>query len=177
MNLEWKKIKEEKYKAGFRGMIKKTFILPDGSEASYDIYDYGNVASTIALTSDNKVIMVRMFRPGPEKIITELPAGFIEEGEDPEETAERELLEETGYSGDFEFLGSVIDDAYSNSIRYTYLAKNCKKVQEPSRDKLEFMEVVEMSLDEFRNHIRSGQITDTESGYMALDKLGLLGFN
>ncbi len=54
------------------------------------------------------------------------------------------------------------------------MAKNCKKVKEPKREFDEFMEIVEMSLEEFREHLRSGQLSDVELGYLALDHLKLL---
>lgn len=174
MKLQWKKIKEEPYKAGRYRMVKTTFVLPGGEEAIYDLRDQGITASVVGLTQENKVVLVKIFRPGPEKVLAEIPGGFVDEGEDPQKAAERELLEETGYSGELELAGSTIDDAYSNLVRYVYVARNCQKVKEPEREFDEFMEVVEVSLEEFRDHLRSGQLTDAELGYLALDYLKLL---
>lgn len=156
-------------------MLKKTFILPNGQTAEYDIKDNGQTVCVLAFTSDNKIILEKVFRPGPEKILMEMPGGFVDEGEDPNKAISRELLEETGYSGDFEFVGTVIDDAYSNCIRNIFIGKNCKKVQDPKPEfDEENMEIFEMSLDDFKKHLRSGQLTDTEAGFMALDFLKLL---
>jgi ADP-ribose pyrophosphatase len=119
-------------------------------------------------------VLVKVFRPGPEKVIMEMPGGFVKKGEDPTTAAKRELLEETGYSGDFELVGETLDDAYSNAVRYCFVATNCKKVQEPQWEDDEESEVVEMTLDDFRAHLRSGQLTDIEIGYLALDHLNLL---
>jgi ADP-ribose pyrophosphatase len=175
MELEWRKIKEEKFKVSpHRRMLKKTFILPDGVEATYDLLDVGKTSSVLGFTPENNVILTKIFRPGPEKVLVEIPGGWVEEGEDPEKAAERELLEETGYRGDLEFVGTSIDDAYSNCIRYIYVAKNCQRIKEVNREFDEFMDVIEMPLKDFRTHLRSGELTDTELGYLALDYLDLL---
>lgn len=156
-------------------MIRKTFILPNGKEMDYDTRDEGKTVCVLAITPNNNVLLVKVFRPGPEKILMEMPGGFVDKGEDPDKAVSRELLEETGYSGDFEFVGPVIDDAYSNCEKNVFVAKNCKKVQDskPEEDE-EDMEIVEISLNEFKKHLRSGQLTDVEAGFMGLDYLKLL---
>lgn len=176
MNLSWKKIKEEKYKAGYRKLVKRTFLLPNGVEANYDLLDDGNDLCILALTPDNKVVLSKVFRPGPEKVLLEMPAGMLHEGEDPKKKADDELLEETGYKGKMEFIGTLIHDAYSNKIRYCFVAKNCVKIQEPTttEEDEKFVEVVEMSVSDFRKHLKSGELTDVEVGYLALDYLDLL---
>lgn len=169
-----KKTKEEPYKAGWRKMIRKTSTLLNGQVADYDTRDDGRCVSVLVLTPENKVVLVKVFRPGPEKVLIEIPGGFINKDEEPIEAAKRELLEEIGYSGDFELVGETIDDAYSNCIRYGVVVRNAKKVQEPEWEEDEESEIVEMDLKEFRNHLRSGQLTDVEMGYLALDYLKLL---
>jgi ADP-ribose pyrophosphatase len=96
--------------------------------------------------------------------------------EDKIKKAEDELLEETGYKGKIEFAGTAVHDAYSSKIRHVFIAKNCIKVSEPrtTEEDEKFVEIIEMSLEDFRKHLRSGQLTDVESGYLALDYLGLL---
>ena len=168
---EWEIIKEEPYRAGYRKMIKRFFKLPDGRIVDFDIKQEGPAACVLALTRDNDVVLARQFRPGPKKILMELPGGGINPGEEAEEGIKRELLEETGYSGNFQFIGTTLDCAYSTMVRYNYLATNCKKIQEPKNEENEFIEVVELPLKEFKKILRSGQITDVESGYLCLDFL------
>jgi 8-oxo-dGTP pyrophosphatase MutT (NUDIX family) len=174
MNLEWKKIKEESYKAGWRKMLRKTFVLPNGETADYDILDEKVAVHMVALTPENKVILEKTFRPGTEKIFLDMPAGYVNKNETPKDAASRELLEETGLQGDVELAGISTDDAYRNTERYTFVFKNCKKVQTPRLEGDETFEFVEMDIETFRKHLSSGLVTHAESGYIALDYLKLL---
>lgn len=61
----------------------------------------------LALTTDRGVVLVRQYRPGPDRVLDELPDGGIEPGEAPEEAAAWELREESGYSGRLEIVGST----------------------------------------------------------------------
>lgn len=65
-------------------------------------------------------------------------------------------------------------DAHSTGVLYAFVATGCKKVGEINADDFEFIEVVELSLTEFREHLRSGQLTDIDVGYIGLDYLNLL---
>jgi ADP-ribose pyrophosphatase len=60
----WEKLNETPYKAGFRRMINKEFKLPNGKIADFDIKHEGEVVSVLAITSENKVLLSRQFRPG-----------------------------------------------------------------------------------------------------------------
>jgi ADP-ribose pyrophosphatase len=125
-------------------------------------------------TKDKKVILAKQFRPGPGKVFNELPSGGIEKKESLEEAIQRELLEETGYIGKIEYVGKSYADGYSNMIHHCFVAIDCEKVAEQKLDEGEFVEVVLLSLKEFRELLRSGDMTDIQSGYMGLDFLGLL---
>ena len=68
-------------------------------------------AAILALTPENRVLIVRQYRPAVERYMLELPSGLVDPGETPEETARRELLEETGYEAEsLEVLGSMFPD-------------------------------------------------------------------
>lgn len=124
----------------------------------------------MAITKDQKVVLAKQFRPGPEKVFLELPGGGVE----TEEAIHRELLEETGYVGKIEFVCSVPLCAYSTGRRYVFVATDCEKIYDQKLDDSEFVEVEEMELNDFRNHLRNGQLSDVQVGYLGLDFLGLL---
>lgn len=178
MDINWTKLKEEKYQAGHRKMIKRTYKLPNSETASYDIVDFGAGVCVLALTPEKQVITVKVYRPGPEKILRELPGGFVDEGFTPEEAMKKELLEETGYAGDFKFIGTSYQDAYTTTFRYNFVATNCKKVQEPELESDERGMVTELlSIEEFIRHLKTGEMTGTETGYIGLIELGYLKYS
>lgn len=158
----------------WRKVEEVIFKLPNG--ATYDAYIKVErpCVNVVGITVDNKVVLVKQYRPGPKEILEELPGGLIEDGEDPGVAARREFVEETGYDGDFAFAGTCIDDAYSTLVRTCYVATNCKKVGEVQSAIVEQTEVVLLTVPEFRKHLRTGKLTDTEMGYIGLDYLSLL---
>lgn len=173
---DWEEIsREEVFKKYRRGIEKKVFRLPSGKEADFYLNSGGDSIACLALTKDNQVILVKQFRPGPNKILLEIPGGGFEENETPEQAMKRELLEETGYKGSVKFVTSVLPTAYATYRKNALIATDCEKIAEPKlEDNGEELEVVLMSIDEFRAHIRTGQMTDVEISYLCLDQLGLL---
>ena len=171
----WKELKREQFFKKYSRVIERVdYKLPNGTETDFYIKKEGPAAAIFAMTENEEVILARQFRPGPGRVLNELPGGFIEPGENALEAIQREFLEETGYEGAFTEIGTCLDDAYSTMERHCFVATNCKKVSEPQNTDTEQTELVHMSLSEFRKQLRSGQMTDIEVGYLALDYLGLL---
>ena len=157
-----------------RKIEKVIYKLPDGKESDFYLKKEGPAVGILALTKDNQVVLVKQFRPGPNEILDEMPGGFVEQSETPEQAAERELLEETGYKGVAKFVSVTFDCAYSTMNRYCVVVTDCEKIAEQNLDKTEFAEVVLMPLNLFRELLKSGRNTDVEVGYIGLDYLGLL---
>lgn len=173
--IPWKKNKQKTVFNKYSKKIEKvTFSLPDGREDDYYLLENGRAVAVLAMTINNEIILTRQYRPGPNKILIELPGGLIENKETPEAAAIRELNEETGYTGDPEFVTEVLDDAYSTMVRSCVVIKNCCLVRNQTLDKNEFIDVVTMPLDSFRKHIKTGEMTDIEAAYLCLDYLNLL---
>ena len=173
---KWQRLEEKIVYDGFRKVFKIGYRLPDGCEHVFDITGRQGSAAVciLALTPDKQVILARQYRPGPDAVYNELPGGGVDRGEDVSVAAARELLEETGYSGSIEFVGSTFPSAYERMCRNVCVAKDCVKTAKPSLEEAESVEVIFKSLEEFRGQLRQGELTDVFGAYMALDHLGLL---
>jgi len=119
--------------------------------------DWVNV---VALTTEGRLVVVRQYRFGTEEITTEVPGGMIDPGEGHEESARRELLEETGYvSDDWTYLGSVDPNpAVQTNQMHHWLARDCRLEAEQELDAGEDIEVATLSEEELRGAISSGEI-------------------
>lgn len=159
-NDHWIKISEEVAFKGYRTILTKKFILPNGKKRDFEIVKGQNIVCTFALTPERKVILVRQYRPGPEKMFYDLPAGHMEKNETPMQGAARELLEETGYEGNMVLLGEGYASAYTTAYRYHFLATECVKIAEPNLDPTEFLEVSEMELSAFFDKLSMGFLSD-----------------
>lgn len=170
----WKLIAEKSLFRGYREVVQRRFRFPDGAEGDFDIRIDGEAVAVLAFTPEREAILVRQFRPGPLAVLLDIPGGALESGEDPAVAAARELLEETGYRGRIEAVGHTYENPYTTLYRHNFVALDCVKVAEQSLDPQERIEVVLLPLDQFRQHLRSGQLCDTETGYRGLDHLGWL---
>ena len=171
----WKIIsREEVFKKYSRKIDKLIVELHDGTSTDFYVKNEGPAAAVLAITNDGNILLTRQYRLGPNEVLDELPGGFVDDGESGLEAMKRELIEETGYDGELEFVGTCFDDAYSTMLRYCYVAKNCVKIGEPQNTQTEQIQVVTKTIMEFRELLRSGKMTDIEVGYLCLDYLQLL---
>ena len=100
-------------------------------EAPYYSLKLADYAAVVALTEEQRVLIVRQYRPAVEHLTLELPSGLVDAGETPLEAARRELLEETGYQGgEWEMLGGMEPDVgrLGNRI-WTCVAKGVRRVE------------------------------------------------
>lgn len=174
MNLAWSKISEKGICCGYRKILRRIYRLPNQKTHVFDILDEGLTVSILPITKSGRVILARQYRPGPEQIVDDLPCGMVNKGETPLHAAQRELLEETGYTGEMIKIGTCLESAYSNKIRHNFVARNCRKVETPHLDETKFIEVRLVTVRRLRSLLRRGKLTVVETGYMGLDALGLL---
>ena len=102
------------------------FRLPSGREiADYWISEYPPWVNVVAVTEADQVVMIRQYRPGLGDVHYEIPAGVVDQGEDTEAAARRELSEETGYGGGRWSVLTLLsaNPALQNNITTTYLAE------------------------------------------------------
>lgn len=152
--------------------------LPNGNiKEEYYVLEYPTWVNMIGITEQETLLFVRQYRHGAGKVLVELPAGVVEDGEAPEDAARREMLEETGYAFDsIEYIGELYaNPATSGNITYTYLLRGGKKMQEQCLDNSEDIEVVEMSLEEAKTFLfnnQLGQALHTAALFYAFKHLG-----
>ena len=134
---------------------------PDKTKTGkFDVLECTQWVNIIAFDSNNNLILVKQYRHGIDDITLEGPAGVIDPGEDPFDTAKRELIEETGHeSKDWQDLGRVsANPAFQDNYCHIFLAKNCEKASDQNLDPFEEIEIVKMTIDEVRTAIENDEI-------------------
>src|SRR6476620_6563732 len=127
--------------------------LPNGKVIpGYYVLEYPDWVNVLALTEDNKVVLVKQYRHALGQVGMEVPGGVIDEGETPEEACRRELLEETGYEFEqYHYLGKICaNPATTTNFTHMYLATGGKKVAEQQLAETEDVEVLFHSIDEVK---------------------------
>lgn len=104
-----------------------------GEQEPYYSLRMPDYVSVVAVTTKHEIVLVRQYRPAVEAFTLELPSGHVDDGQTPEESARRELREETGFtSSAWEFLGTLLSDTGRNENRtWCYLAS---AVSPPAQD-------------------------------------------
>jgi len=171
----WKRIEPTTVqKVGWRVITTKTFEQSDGNVSAWDVMypDGQEFVLGVAVTDAGQVIIGDQFRPGPERVMQEITAGFVDKGETPEQTIVRELQEETGYQpGQVEYLGRVYKDSYLNACWHVFLLTECTLCTGQQLDTEEEINIRLISIDELLAIAKRGETTDAGAIFMAYDKL------
>jgi ADP-ribose pyrophosphatase len=139
--------------------------LPDGSEAAREYVKHQGAVVMIPVKDDGKLILERQFRYPLGRSMIEFPAGKIEPGEPVEETARRELLEETGFTArEWRRLGLMHPCVgYSNERIEIFLARGLERHGGQNLDQGEFIDLLELTAEEAAQAVRDGKITDAKT--------------
>jgi ADP-ribose pyrophosphatase len=139
-------------------------VLPSGRESIREVIEHKGAVVIVAVDDEKNVLLVRQFRHAAGKELLEMPAGGIDSGETPEETARREMQEETGYiPAKLEKLGGFYSaPGYANEYLYLFLATELSPARLIAED-TEEIKVVRMPLAEAVELIHKGDIQDAKS--------------
>ncbi len=136
--------------------------LPDGSTIDdYHVAEFPPGVGIVALTPELEVVLVRQYRHGAGRTLTEIPGGYVSpEDRTPLEAAQRELREETGYSSDrWVELASLSAHPTSHEYPvYLFMALDSRCTSEQRLDQTEFIDVVRASLDRVSTMIETGRL-------------------
>jgi ADP-ribose pyrophosphatase len=162
------------YQGNFIKVLKDRVRLPDGSFSTREHIDHPGAVAVLAILDNGKLIMERQYRYPPQQEFIELPAGKIDHGEDILVTAQRELLEETGYvAREWVHLATLWPCiGYANERMEYFLARGLSH-QGRQLDEGEFLEVFELLPEEAIEWIRQGKINDSKTvlGLFWLEKV------
>jgi len=141
-----------------------TVRLEDGRITEREIVEHRGAVAVVALDEDDNVLLVRQFRKPTERELLEIPAGTLEEGEEPASCARRELAEETGYqAGLLEPMGGFYSSpGFCTEYIHLYLATDLS----PSSARAEYDEAIELirvPLPEALRMIGRGEICDAKT--------------
>ncbi|MBQ4602833.1 MAG: NUDIX hydrolase [Clostridia bacterium] len=176
MELFEKKISGENI---FDGVVlhvrKDTVELPNGNTSIREYIHHNGAVCVIPITDKGEIILERQFRYPIGRVVTEIPAGKLEIGEDRVEAAKRELEEETGYkAGKMEYIGEFLGSPAILEERITmYLATELTKT-ETNLDEDEFLEVFRMPLEEAYERVMANEFADAKTQLCILKAYNIL---
>jgi len=152
--------------------------LPKGGVIDdYYVKESRGFAIIFGMTPDKRVVLVRQYKHGIGKVLLELPAGAIDPGETPEQTAVREFTEETGYSGSMELVRSFITDATNaNTVAHLFYAPEVRLTGKQDLGIAEDITVELYTMDELHAFVHDGTIDSVAhvaSIYLMLDRLAV----
>ena len=148
--------------------------LDNGKEIERDIVSFPDNVTIVPILNDGRIALTQQYRHTVRKLTWALPAGKMDAGESPIETAKRELREETGYSGEeFVLLKSLyVSASYATEIAHLVKASNLIAGKQ-ELDEDERIRVETFSADEIRNMIADGTL-DQMKTLMALSLCGIV---
>lgn len=156
----------------YNGRIIKLHLdeiaLPDGASAVREFVSHRGGATILAVDDEGYTYVVRQFRYPYKEVVTEIPAGKLEEGETPAETAARELEEEVGMTGNIVPYGMIYPTpGYTDEKLYVFLATDLVKTH-THFDEDEFLDVVRVPFTELLKQVLNGEIKDAKTAYAVL---------
>ncbi|MBP5789053.1 MAG: NUDIX hydrolase [Neisseriaceae bacterium] len=154
----------------FDGKVVRLFFdevaLPNGKTATREVVRHNGAVAVLAVTPDDKIVLVKQFRYPCNRVLLEIPAGKLDiAGENPEQCAVRELAEETPYTCEtvdliYQFYTSA---GFSDEKLYLYQAHGLQRNSTLKPDEDEYLELVELNKTQANEALQNGEITDVKT--------------
>lgn len=141
-----------------------TVRLPNGNTATRELVKHPGAVAVVALTKDNRLVVVEQYRKPLEKMTVELPAGKLEANEEFVDCAKRELAEETGYTAKkwSHLVSFYTSPGFADEQIHLYVAEDLQ-AGDANPDDDEFVNTREITLDEAFALIDAGAICDAKT--------------
>lgn len=155
--------KDYLYRGKILNLRKDEVQLPNGKSAVREMVEHSG-GSAVVCEKDGKVLLVKQFRYPYGAELLEIPAGKLNEGEDPAETAIRELEEEGGIKAErVEKLFDIYPTpAYTNEVIRIYRAVGVKTTK-PHLDDDEFLDAIWVEKELLKKMLDNGEIKDAKT--------------
>ena len=155
---------KEIYKGKIISLRKETFQIPGSSPAHFEIISHPGAVAMIPVNEHGNLLLVKQWRRAIQKILLEIPAGTLEENEEPLLCAQRELQEEVGYKATtFISLGGLYTaPGFCNEYIHLFVAKDLTPSSLPT-DEHEQIDIVEISLEKLLSMIEEHEIEDAKT--------------
>jgi ADP-ribose pyrophosphatase len=142
-------------------VMSENITLPDGTTTELDVIRHPGAAAIVPMADPETVVLIHQYRHAVGGHIWEIPAGTLEPGEGPLACAERELVEETGYSAEiFEKIGEIVPvPGYSDERIHLFLASELT-LGSQQLDEGEWLEVHCLPFQKAMEMVRRGEIQD-----------------
>jgi ADP-ribose pyrophosphatase len=147
-------------------LVLEEVELPNGKQSQREVVKHPGAVAVLAVTPDNKIVLVRQYRKPLNRSIIEIPAGKLEKGETPESCARRELEEETGYRSDqlVHLQSFYTSPGFADELIHVYFSDSLTEGA-VKLDEDEFVDLMEVSLDEAIELVKTKEIYDAKTVY------------
>lgn len=160
---------EETLLTGRRFNVVRRVFRGSRGVFSRDIVVFPEAVAVLPVLPDGRVLLIKQFRASVNRYVVEAPAGVVEPGENPDDTARRELVEETGFHPKslIKIASFVATPGYSTEILHFYVASGLEyKGVKP--EEYEYIETSAVSLDEAYDMVFRNEIEDMKTALLIL---------
>ena len=153
------------YTGDYLKVYRDTVSLPNGASSYREYLQHPGAVMIIPVFENGDVLVERQYRYPMRKVFVEFPAGKKDAGEAPLETAQRELLEETGYTAQrYTHITDIHNAlAYCDEVIHFYIAEDLHDSGQQKLDDNEFVQVMRVPLAELMNWIRQCWVPDVKT--------------